>query len=82
MPVAAVEKSTIEVVVVVVVAVVVVDIVKDDVAVEIVDGGYDEDVGTVVAVDVVAVVAVAADVDENECVEPDSSERCPSQDRI
>jgi hypothetical protein len=80
LPVAAVEKSTIEVVVVVVVAVVVVDIVKDDVAVEIVDGGYDYDVGTVVAVDVVAVVA--ADVDENECVERDSSERCPSQDRI
>ncbi len=80
MPVAAVEKSTIEVVVV---DVVVVDVVKDDVAVEIAERGYDEDVGTVVAVDTVDVVAVvAADVDENECVERDSSERCPSQDRI
>ena len=79
MPVAAVEKSTIEVVVV---DVVVVDVVKDDVAVEIAERGYDEDVGTVVAVDAAAVAVVAADVGENECVEPDSSERCPSQDRI
>jgi hypothetical protein len=77
LPVAAVEKSTIEVVVVVVV-----DVVKDDVAVEIADDGYDYDVVTVVAVDAAAVAVVAADVGENECVERDSSERCPSQDRI